>query len=180
MNKKQVIRINESQLKRIVSESVKKVLNEIDWTTAAKASDKRMEDADQLWGKVSSGKISPEEQEKFNKYTKSFTSDRRIALEKLLSKYISRFPELNFKLAPSGWNGNKLFCDVTYKDQKPHFHMTVWADSSKIKTEVIESDDEGYFKNYPNMEKFATECPEMYEFQQSIDKELSNYYSNRI
>ncbi len=37
MNKKQTIRLNESQLKRIVSESVKQFLNELDWKTYANA-----------------------------------------------------------------------------------------------------------------------------------------------
>ena len=42
MSKKQVIRINENQLKQIVTESVKKVLNELDWKTYMNAGKKRL------------------------------------------------------------------------------------------------------------------------------------------
>ena len=41
MNKKQVVKINEAQLNQIVAESVKKVLNELDWKTYANAAKKR-------------------------------------------------------------------------------------------------------------------------------------------
>ena len=40
MRKKNTIRLNESQLHNMISESVKQVLSELDWKTYASAADK--------------------------------------------------------------------------------------------------------------------------------------------
>lgn len=49
MNKKQVVRINENQLRQIVTESVKKVLNEISIDTLQRAQDKAFDEYDSMW-----------------------------------------------------------------------------------------------------------------------------------
>lgn len=56
--KKQTIRLNESQLKQIVSESIKTILNELDWKTYANAAKKRLQQY----------RDNPTDKEKFDKY----------------------------------------------------------------------------------------------------------------
>lgn len=51
MNKKQIIRLNESQLKQIVNETISEMISELDWKTYANAAKVAKEKGDKRWYK---------------------------------------------------------------------------------------------------------------------------------
>jgi len=83
MNKKQTIRLNESQLKQIVTESVKRVLNE-DWRTYANAAMKARQKADSI---IETGDASEESIRDAIKYSDMARKFDKAAAEALDRKF---------------------------------------------------------------------------------------------
>ena len=130
MKKKQVVRLNESQLHKVIRKSVKKVLSELDWKTYANAAKKRLQQY-----------RDTNDTEKWNKYwdlqkaaNKSF-DDKYVGLmkydtlgDKLKGKHSPKFDaniSLSSKNMPySAVNGYNKNGDKLFSTEKGTYHSS--------------------------------------------------------
>ena len=173
MNKKQVIRLNESDLHRIVKESVNKVITELDWRTMASAAKKAKERGDDREGYFSKGAT--------NAFNKAHSIDKTYDSDAINNG--KEHSKLRYDIKPSGYD--EFYYHSTpgtprYKAPALNYHthgIYNYDDNGNI--QYGNTSDDGFYGDRVNgMPNYSVNYDDI-KVRNKNDRELDNFYKGK-
>lgn len=186
---KQIVKLNENQLRQVIKESIKKILNEdineVSWQTAANARDRRFDfvnkyhDSVREYGLDNNPNLSQHGKDLYRKSIDRGRRDAGIALEKLVDEIIRDYPDL---VAEKGQGipdksgiRNTTVIYVMDKNNK-QFEVNIYGAGNDT-IEMVTFDKEGIMRDcsLPELEYVKNNIPQLYYFYYKIQDEIDDW-----